>query len=186
MAKSIACWYVPGSHCFDQEQVDLATAVALPGGSQASSATVSATATAAACGANSANLHVEPILVPPGGCVLLHRRLLRTTNCPPAHHAISSNCPLSRATQLGLSVGYGPRWLRPSGPFFVEHALQTPEAKRCPVLRQMLGFHSANITRWTGQPPGIWDLPLLCWMHRQKLPPSLTYAATPGTANLSR
>jgi hypothetical protein len=61
-----------------------------------------------------------PVIVPRGGCVLLHRRLLRD------HQASGT-----------IALGFGPRWLRPAGPMMVEKALAIAT---CPVLRQMLGW----------------------------------------------
>ena len=89
--------------------------------------------------------------VPKGGCVLLHRRLQR-----------------ERLAPLTVAVGFGPRWLRAAGPMYVEAALQVAT---CPVLRQMLGWHSSNGARWMGLNDNIHDLPLLAWLSHHELPP---------------
>ena len=66
-----------------------------------------------------------PVVVPRGGCVLLHRRLLRDNQASGT-----------------IAVGFGPRWLRPAGPMMVESALASAT---CPVLRQMLGKCSPQL-----------------------------------------
>ena len=87
--------------------------------------------------------------VPKGGCVLLHRRLQREQLAPQT-----------------VAVGFGPRWLRAAGPMYVEAALQVAT---CPVLRQMLGWHSSNDHLWGAAT--VEDTPLLAWLAAHDLPP---------------
>ena len=41
----------------------------------------------------------------------------------------------------------------------------------CPVLRQMLGWHSSNGARWVGLNDNTHDLPLLAWLAHHSLAP---------------
>lgn len=91
--------------------------------------------------------------VPHRGCVLLDRRLWRTQ---PAH----TSC-----AQTVVEVGYGPRWLRPADPMYVEDALGVAT---CPVRRQMLNWHSSCAGYWS---PNVDDVPLLAWLNHHDLTP---------------
>jgi hypothetical protein len=93
------------------------------------------------------------VRVPHGGCVLLDRRLWRMQ---PAE---------TRCSQTVVEVGYGPRWLRPADPMYVEDAL---EVATCPIQRQMLNWHSSCAGYWS---PNVDDVPLLAWLNHHGLPP---------------
>lgn len=93
--------------------------------------------------------------VPHRGCILLHRRLWRTQ---PAH---------ARCAQTVVEVGYGPRWLRPADPMYVEDAL---DVAMCPIQRQMLNWHSSCAGYWS---PNMDDVPLLGWLNHHNLAPGV-------------
>ena len=93
------------------------------------------------------------VRVPHRGCVLLDRRLWRTQ----AAHV--------RCSQTIVEMGYGPRWLRPADPMYVEDAL---EAAKCPVRRQMLNWHSSCSGYWS---PNLDDVPLLAWLNHHDIEP---------------
>ena len=93
------------------------------------------------------------VRVPHGGCVLLDRRLWRMQ---PA---------VVGCSQTVVEVGYGPRWLRPADPMYVEDALAVAT---CPIQRQMLNWHSSCAGYWS---PNVDDVPLLAWLNHHGLPP---------------
>lgn len=101
------------------------------------------------------------VRVPHGGCVLLDRRLWRT-------HPADVQC-----SQTVVEVGYGPRWLRPADPMYVEDAL---EIATCPIQRQMLNWHSSCAGYWS---PNVDDVPLLAWLNHHDLPPGQKGATLP-------
>ena len=93
------------------------------------------------------------LAVPHRGCVLLDRRLWRTP------------LDLRPCAQDCVEVGFAARWLRPADPMYVERAL---EWATCPVLRQMLNWHSSCAGYWS---PNSDDQPLLVWLNHHGLPP---------------
>jgi hypothetical protein len=95
-----------------------------------------------------------PVAAHSGSCVLLDRRLACTLVAP----------------LRAVFVSYAPRWLRPSGPMWVEPALAAGPAGPggCPVLRQLLGWHSSCSGLWGGN---LEDVPLLAWLAHHGLPP---------------
>jgi hypothetical protein len=81
-------------------------------------------------------------------------------------------CCYAAQAACTIALGFGPRWLRQASPMVVEEPLQLAEASTgCPVLRQMLGWHSSCGARWMGLNDNVQDLPLLAWLAHHSLPP---------------
>ena len=96
---------------------------------------------------------VVPVHISPGGCAIFHRRILR-----------------NRQNSGVVALGFGPRWLQPASPLCVERTLELASCS-CPVLRQMLGWHSSCGARWMGLNDNLHDIPLLAWLVHHNLAP---------------
>jgi len=68
-----------------------------------------------------------------------------------------------------IEIGYGPRWLRPADPMHVEDVL-ADAVVTCPVLRQMLNWHSSCAGYWS---PNIDDNPLQVFLNHHDVPPGI-------------
>jgi hypothetical protein len=100
------------------------------------------------------------VRVPHRGCVIVDRRLWRTQT--------ETAAALTSAQDV-VEIGYGPRWLRPADPMHVEDVL-AGAAVACPVLRQMLNWHSSCSGWWS---PNVDDNPLQAWLNHHSVPPGV-------------
>lgn len=104
---------------------------------------------------------LKELRVPHRGCVIVDRRLWRTQT---AH---------TPTAQDVIEIGYGPRWLRPADPMHVEDVLSEPHTM-CPVLRQMLNYHSSCSGYWS---PNVDDNPLQAWLNHHEIYPGVAGAS---------